>query len=166
MTVIARIDYLDAYDLASSHTVDVIAAIPDGLWDRAWPGVKTLREQLLHIALVRESICRQLAGEATAGLGAVFEAEPWRGGTADLLLAFGAHAARCRGLLERLDRSRPGESFRTPFGNRSTPRNYLRMMLLEEHHHRAQMTQLLRLAGIEPPPYPGQAWVELGVEQD
>ena len=163
--MVALIDYLDIFDLASSHTANVIAATPDELWDRRWPGLKSLREQLLHIALVRESICRQLAGEATARLGAVFETEAWRGGTADLLPAFDAHANRCRGLLERLDISRLDESFLTPFGNRSTPRNYLRMMLLEEHHHRAQMTQLLRLAGIEPPPYPGQAWVELGIEQ-
>ena len=55
--------------------------------------------------------------------------------------------------------------FTTPFGNRSTPRNYLRTMLLEEHHHRAQMTMAMRLAEIERPPYPGQAWLELGVDQ-
>ena len=40
------------------------------------------------------------------------------------------------------------------------------VMLLEEQHHRAQMTLLLRLGGAEPPPYPGQAWVELGVDQE
>jgi uncharacterized damage-inducible protein DinB len=39
-------------------------------------------------------------------------------------------------------------------------------MLLEEQHHRAQMTMALRLAGLEPPPYPGQAWVELDTDQD
>lgn len=157
---------LGVFDLATAHTGAVIAATPDGLWDRTWPGLKGLRDQLLHIALVRESICRQLAGEPTAGLGARFEEADWRGGTADLAGAFAAHAERCRGLLARLDGTDLDAPFTTPFGNRSTPRNYLRMMLLEEHHHRAQMTQVLRFAGLEPPPYPGRAWVELGVAQD
>lgn len=152
------------FDLATAHTTSMIAATPDAHWDQAPPGLKTMREQLLHLALVRESICRQLAGESTTGLGAVFETPEWRGGTAELKDAFEAHAARCRELLDRLhgDLDAP---FTTPFGNRSTPRNYLRAMLLEEHHHRAQMSQLLRLAGLEPPPYPGQAWLELGVDQ-
>lgn len=157
--------HLQTFDLATAHTSAVIEATPDELWDRAWPGVRTLREQVLHIALVRESICRQLAGEPTAGLGERFEEADWRGGTAQLGLAFAAHADRCRSFLAKLEETKFGTAFATPFGNRSTPRNYLRTMLLEEHHHRAQMTQLLRLAGIEPPPYPGQAWVELGVDQ-
>ncbi|MBS1766686.1 MAG: DinB family protein [Acidobacteria bacterium] len=153
-----------AFDLATAHTAAVLAATPDDHWDRTWPGLSTAREQLLHLALVRESICRQLAGEPTTGLGAAFETPDWRGGTDALKDAFGAHAHRCRDLLGRLhgDLDTP---FTTPFGNRSTPRNYLRTMLLEEHHHRAQMSQLLRLAGLEPPPYPGQAWLELGVDQ-
>ena len=158
-------DFLAAFNLASDHTAALVAATPDALWDRPWPGLRTLRAQLLHLALVRESICRQLAGEPTAGLGAIFETAAWRGGTMELQEAFEAHAARCRDLLGRV-RGDLGAPFTTPFGNRSTPRNYLRVMLLEEHHHRAQMSQLLRLAGVEPPPYPGQAWVELGVEQD
>ncbi|HEU4952219.1 MAG TPA: DinB family protein [Holophagaceae bacterium] len=156
---------LAAFELASRHTEAVLAAAPDGLWDRAWPGLPTFREQVLHLALVRESICRQLAGEPTAGLGARFEEAAWRGGSAGLTAAFEDHTARCRALLARLDPGALDAPFTTPFGNRSTPRNYLRAMLLEEQHHRAQMTQLLRLAGAEPPPYPGQAWVELGVDQ-
>ena len=159
-------DFLAAFNLASAHTAALVAVTPEGLWDRAWPGLRTLREQLAHLALVRESICRQLAGVPTAGLGAHFEAEAWRGGTAALQEAFDAHTARCRDLLARMDAVGLDASFTTPFGNRSTPGNYLRVMLLEEHHHRAQMSQLLRLAGLEPPPYPGQAWVELGVDQD
>lgn len=156
----------EAFDLATAHTAAVIAAAPESLWDRAWPGAPTFREQLLHLALVRESICRQLAGEPTVGLGAEFESPDWRGAGAGLAAAFAAHAARCRVLLARLETDSLDAPFTTPFGNRSTPRNYLRVMLLEEQHHRAQMTQLLRLAGAEPPPYPGQAWVELGVDQE
>lgn len=156
---------LAVFKLSTAHTAAVLAATPDELWDRVWPGLKTMREQLLHIALVRESICRQLAGEPTAGLGARFEEPDWRGGTARLETAFAAHADRCRTLLTDLDETRLDMPFATPFGNRSTPRNYLRTLLLEEHHHRAQMSQLLRLAGLEPPPYPGQAWLELGVDQ-
>lgn len=156
---------LGVFELATAHTAAVVAATPDALWDRTWPGLKTMREQLLHIALVRESICRQLAGEPTTGLGARFEGRAWQGGTPDLAAAFAAHAERCRALLARLDGTDLDAPFTTPFGNRSTPRNYLRTLLLEEHHHRAQMSQLLRLAGLEPPPYPGQAWVELGVDQ-
>ena len=154
-----------AHDLAAAHTAALLAATPDAHWDRPWPGLPTAREQLLHLALVRESICRQLAGEATAGLGAVFDSESWRGGTAALSSAFHEHAGRCRALLLKLDAASLDQPFMTPFGNRSTPRNYLRVLLLEEQHHRAQLSQLLRLAGLEPPPYPGQAWVELGVDQ-
>ena len=153
------------FELATAHTAAVVATVPDELWDRTWPGLRSLREQLLHIALVRESICRQLGGEATAGLGAIFETEAWRDGTAGLTAAFAAHADRCRALLMKVDEGALDTPFTTPFGNRSTARNYLRTMLLEEHHHRAQMTQVLRLAGLQPPPYPGQAWVELGVDQ-
>ena len=158
--------HLAPFDLSTGHTGAVIKTIPDALWDRSWDGVRTLREQLLHMALVRESICRQLAGEPTTGLGTIFEAPGWKEGTTSLESAFKEHSDRCRELLGRLNEGGLDTPFTTPFGNRSTPRNYLRMMLLEEHHHRAQMTQLLRLAGLEPPPYPGQAWVELGVEQE
>lgn len=155
-----------AFEIATAHTAAVLAATPDALWDEARPGLKTLREQLLHIALVRESICRQVAGEPTAGLGARFETPDWKGGTRELAGAFADHSERLRGLLARLDGTALDRPFITPFGNRSTPRTYLQMMVLEEQHHRAQMTQLLRLAGIEPPPYPGRSWVELGVAQD
>lgn len=157
---------LAAFELSTAHTATLIHATPDDAWDRAWPGLRTLREQLLHVALVRESICRHLAGEPTAGLGERFEASDWKGRTAEVNSAFAAHADRCRAALAKLDLATLDAPFTTPFGNRSTPRNYLRVMLLEEHHHRAQMSQLLRLAGYEPPPYPGQAWVELGIPQD
>lgn len=156
---------LDAYEVATAHTAALIRATPDEGWDRAWPGLRTMREQLLHLALVRESLCRQLAGEATAGLGARFESPEWRMGTEPLAAAFAAHADRCRVSLAQVDWAHLDVPFTTPFGNRSSPRNYLRILLLEEHHHRAQMSQLLRLAGFEPPPYPGQAWVELGIPQ-
>lgn len=157
---------LDAFELSTAHTAALIHATPNEVWDRAWPGLKTMRAQLVHLALVRESICRQLAGEPTTGLGERFETPDWRGGASDLSSAFTTHADRCRASLAKLDLTTLDAPFTTPFGNRSTPRNYLRVMLLEEHHHRAQMSQLLRLAGHEPPPYPGQAWVELGIPQD
>ena len=125
------------------------------------------RRRERHLALVRESICRCLAGESTAGLGATFDTEAWhRGGTIGLAEAFEAHSHRCRILLQRLEGTDLDRPFLTPFGNQSTPRNYLRMMLLEETHHRAQMSCLLRLSGLQPPDYPGQAWVELGIPQD
>lgn len=150
-----------AFEVNTAHTAAVIAAVPEGLWDRAPGGsASTLRHQLLHLALVRESICHALAGEDTAGLGPRFEPEAWRAPAA----AFAAHAERCRALLAAMkgDLDAP---FTTRFGNRSTPRNYLRCMLVEEVHHRAQMTCVLRLFGAEPPPFPGQAWVELGIDQ-
>jgi uncharacterized damage-inducible protein DinB len=151
-----------AFEISSAHTSAVIAATPEALWDVEVPGLKSLRSQLLHLALVRESICRQLAGAPTAGGGKVFEDPPWQGGTADLGAAFQAHVARCREHFGRME-GPLDLPFTTPFGNQSTPWNYLLILLLEEQHHRAQMTQILRLNGVEPPPYPGQAWVELGV---
>ena len=157
---------LEVHDLAAAHTLAVVRAVPEAaLWDRAPGGrMKTLRAQLVHLALVRESIARCLAGEETAGLGEIFEAEPWaHGGSEALAAAFEAHAARCRRLLERLRGADLEDPFVTRFGNRSTPGNYLRVMLLEETHHRAQMTAALRGFGLEPPDYPGQAWVELGL---
>src|SRR5690348_9738814 len=135
-----------AFEVATAHTAAVIAATPDALWDARQPNGKILRGELLHLALVRESICRQLAGEPTTGAGAVFEAEIWQGGTADLGTAFSAHADRCRALLARVGEAGLHTPFTTPFGNRSTPFNYLLAMLLEEQHHRAQMTMALRLA--------------------
>lgn len=159
---------LQVLDLATAHTLAVIGVVaPAEAWDRLpGTGLMTLRDQLRHIALVRESILRCLAKVDTSGLGATFDTPSWRkGGTPELVAAFGEHADRCRCLLEGL-RSRAGNSpFTTPFGNLSTPENYLRMLLLEETHHRAQMTMTLRLFGLTPPEYPGRAWVELGVDQ-
>lgn len=154
-----------AFELNSAHTLAVIRAIPDPAWDSPPGGsAATLRHQLLHLALVRESICRCLAGVDTAGLGATFETAAWRGPGPGLPAAFEAHIARCRAHLGTLaeDLDRP---FTTPFGNLSTPRNYLRCMLVEEVHHRAQMTAMMRVMGLEPPPFPGQAWVELDLPQ-
>jgi len=155
--------FLAAFEIATAHTAAVIAATPDALWDAVQPHQKTLRSELIHLSLVRESICRQLAGEATTGGGAVFETPTWQGGSAELGEAFRAHADRCRALLPRIDGAQLHTPFTTPFGNQSTPFNYLLVMLLEEQHHRAQMTMALRLAGVEPPEYPGQAWVQLGM---
>ena len=152
-----------AFEIATAHTAAVIAATPDALWDAVQHHGKTLRSELVHLSLVRESICRQLAGEPTTGGGAVFETGIWKGGSADLGEAFRAHAQRCRDLLARLDEAQLHAPFTTPFGNQSTPFNYLLVMLLEEQHHRAQMTMALRLAGLEPPEYPGREWVELGM---
>lgn len=159
-------DHREVLALATLHTASVIQAVPDGAWDRLpGPGLWSLRAQLVHLALVRESILRTLAGEPTAGLGATFEATEWTvGGTEALAAAFGAHADRCSVLLERLRTPDLDRPFETPFGNASTPRNYLRALLLEETHHRAQMTLTLRLLGGTPPTHPGQAWLELGVE--
>jgi uncharacterized damage-inducible protein DinB len=155
---------VEAFELNTAHTAAVIACVPGEFWDRVPGGsAATLRAQLLHLALVRESICRQVAGEPTAGLGATFEGPEW---TTDPVAAFAAHAARCRALLARVDWAALDAPFVTPFGNRSTARNYLRCMLVEEVHHRAQMTGLLRLFGVEPPPFPGREWVELGVPQE
>ena len=156
---------LPVHDLAAAHTLATIRATPDAFWDRLpGAGMRSLREQLRHIALVRESIARCLAGEDTSGLGATFETSTWLdGGREALATAFEAHAARCHDLLARLDPSALDRPFETRFGNRTTPRNYLRVMLLEETHHRAQMTCTQRLFGLEPPEYPGRAWVELNV---
>lgn len=155
------------FELATAHTLAVIRAVPAGAWDRIpAPGLPTLRDQLRHIALVRESIANCLAGVPTAGLGGTFETPDWTAGEGEALArAFEAHAERCRARLGALDFGNLDRPFRTPFGNRSTPRNYLRVMLLEETHHRAQMTFALRLFGCEPPEYPGRAWVELGISQ-
>lgn len=161
-------EFLLVFDLASAQTLAVIRAV-DGLepWDRSpGPGIWTLRDQLRHLALVRESMLRCLAGLATAGLGAVFETQAWcSGASPELATAFEAHVARCQGYLHSLEPQALDRPFTTPFGNLSSPRNYLRMMLLEETHHRAQMTMALRFFGLEPPEYPGRAWVELGIEQ-
>ncbi len=156
-----------AFELNSRHTLEVIRLIPDEVWDRLPGGsAETLRHQLLHLALVRESICRQLAGEPTTGLGVTFEAPEWHNNTPPLAEAFEAHTSRCRHLLERVRDEDLDVPFTTRFGNRSTPRNFLRSMLIEEVHHRAQMTVLLRLFGIDPPTFPGKAWVELGINQE
>ncbi len=156
-----------AFELNSGHTLAVIRAIPAEAWDRLPGGsAATLRAQLLHLALVRESICRALAGVDTAGLGATFEAPAWRGPGEDLAAAFEAHILRCLNLLAGLEASRLDTPFTTRFGNLSTPRNFLRSMLVEEVHHRAQMTAVMRLFGLVPPPFPGKAWVELGIPQN
>ena len=161
-------DFPAVFELATAHTLAVLRGVgADEAWDRApGHGIWSLREQLRHIALVRESILRCLSGLETTGLGATFETEAWtRGHTEALAEAFEAHAQRCRVLLAGMDPALLDRPFTTPFGNQSTPRNYLRMLLLEETHHRAQMTMALRLFGLEPPEYPGRAWVELGVDQ-
>jgi uncharacterized damage-inducible protein DinB len=156
-----------AFELNSRHTLEVVRLVPDDAWDRLPGGsAETLRHQLLHLALVRESICRQLAGESTAGLGTTFEAPEWHNNTSPLAEAFDAHTGRCRDLLARVKDEDLDTPFVTRFGNRSTPRNFLRSMLIEEVHHRAQMTVVLRLFGIEPPAFPGKAWVELGISQE
>lgn len=157
------------FDLASAQTAAVIAQVPSAAdWDRpGCDGLPTLRDQLRHLALVRESILCTLAGEDTAGLGQRFETEPWLKGDGPALgEAFGAHTRRCRHLLSRVDPATLDRPFPTPFGNLTTPKNYLRMMLLEETHHRAQMIQALRILGLEPPEYPGRAWVELGISPE
>ncbi|HJV91777.1 MAG TPA: DinB family protein [Holophagaceae bacterium] len=157
---------LAAFELNSAHTLAVIRRIPPTAWDRLPGGsAATLRDQLLHLTLVRESICRALAGADTSGLGETFESPEWRHPEADLSAAFEAHILRCLELLATLDAGRLDAPFTTRFGNRSTPRNFLRAMLVEEVHHRAQMTGVMRLFGLEPPPFPGQGWVELGVPQ-
>jgi len=160
---------LRPFGVATAHTAAVIHAVPgtdSRLWDlHPVPHLKTLREQLAHIALLRESIICTLTNRDPKALKTVFEAEPWtgRGGTAELLHAWDLHTRRCQIMLADLHTSDLGRPFQTEFGNVSTPENYLRLMLLEETHHRAQMILMLRLFKLDAPDFPGRAWAELNM---
>lgn len=160
---------LRPFGVATAHTAAVIRSIPlerSPLWDeRPDPSVKTLREQLAHIALIRESIICTLTNRAPEALKPIFAAEPWilGGGSAELLQAWDLHTRRCQIMLADLHTSDLGKPFQTEFGNVSTPENYLRLMLLEETHHRAQMILLLKLFQLDPPDFPGRAWAELNM---
>lgn len=160
---------LRPFGVATAHTAAVIRAVPDSefhLWDlHPVPHLKTLREQLAHIALIRESIICTLTNRDPESLKKVFESEPWRGagGTAELMQAWDLHTRRCQIMLADLHTVDLGKPFQTEFGNVSTPENYLRLMLLEETHHRAQMILLLRLFHLDTPDFPGRAWAELNM---
>ena len=160
---------LRAFGVATAHTAAVIRAVPAEefwLWDlRPSPNLKTLREQLTHIALIRESIICTLTNRDPEALKTVFEAEPWSSGgdTAELLQAWDLHTRRCQIMLADLHTADLGKPFQTEFGNVSTPENYLRLMLLEETHHRAQMILMLRQFELDPPDFPGKAWAELNM---
>ena len=160
---------LRPFGVATAHTAAVIRAVPEAesrLWDlHPVPHLKTLREQLAHIVLIRESIICTLTNRDPEALKTVFDAEPWSGGggTADLLQAWDLHTRRCQIMLADLHTADLGKPFQTEFGNVSTPENYLRLLLLEETHHRAQMILMLRLFQLETPDFPGRAWAELNM---
>ena len=160
---------LRPFGVATAHTAAVIRAVPEAdlrLWDlRPLPHLKSLREQLAHLALVRESTLCTLTNRDPATLRALFEDEPWsgRGGTAAILKAWEDHTRRCQFMLADLRTRDLAEPFQTGFGNVATPENYLRLMLLEETHHRAQMIFMLRLFQLEAPDFPGRAWAELNL---
>lgn len=160
---------LRPFGVATAHTTAVIRAVPEGdlrLWDlRPLPHVKSLREQLAHLALVRESTLCTLTDRDPAALRPRFEAEPWSGGggSGALLRAWEEHTRRCQFMLADLRTRDLTQPFQTGFGNVSTPENYLRLMLLEETHHRAQMILMLRIFQLEAPDFPGRAWAELNL---
>ncbi len=160
---------LRPFGVATAHTAAVIHAVPDSeahLWDfRPSPNVKTLRELLAHIALIRESVICTLTNRDPAALKTIFESGVWvgEGATEELSRAWELHTRRCQIMLADLHTSDLGKPFQTEFGNVSTPENYLRLMLLEETHHRAQMILLLRLFELEAPDFPGRAWAELNM---
>lgn len=163
-------DGLRPYGISTAHTRAVIASVPEtrpDIWDKRWDyGVRTLREQLAHLALVRESTLTTLTKGNPNLLAAIYGEAPWIGGsgrTADLLLAWDLHSQTCENLMMNLRQDALDAPFVTEFGNVSKPANYLRLMLLEETHHRAQMILQLRLLGLDPPDFPGRAWAELGV---
>ena len=160
---------LRPFGVATAHTAAVIRAVPVSetrLWDlRPTPQFKTLREQLVHIVLIRESIICTLTNRDPEALKIIFEAEPWSsgGGTTELLQAWDLHTRRCQIMLADLHTADLWKPFQTEFGNVSTPENYLRLMLLEETHHRAQMILVQRLFHLETPDFPGRAWAELNM---
>jgi uncharacterized damage-inducible protein DinB len=160
---------LRPFGVATAHTAAVIRAVPSEesqFWDlRPSPNIQTMREQLAHIALLRESVICTLTNRDPEALKTVFEAEPWSGGggTTELLQAWDLHTRRCQIMLADLHTADLGRFFQTEFGNVSTPENYLRLMLLEETHHRAQMILMLRLFELDPPEFPGRAWAELNM---
>ncbi len=160
---------LRPFGVATAHTAAVIRCVPDEevrAWDvRALPVLRTLREQLTHLALVRESIVMTLTQRDPKSLKVIYDAEPWSGGggTAQLIQAWEEHTRRCQLMLADLNTANLSKPFQTEFGNVSTPENYLRLMLLEETHHRAQMILLLRMYQLDPPEFPGRAWGELNL---
>lgn len=160
---------LRPFGVATAHTAAVIRAVPEAevrLWDlHPVSQLKTLREQLAHIALIRESIICTLTNRDPEALKAIFADEPWSAGegTAALLQAWDLHTRRCQIMLADLNTADLQKPFQTEFGNVSTPENYLRLMLLEETHHRAQMILLLRLFQLDAPDFPGRAWAELNM---
>ena len=119
-----------------------------------------------HLALVRESTLTSLTKGSAGLLAAIYGEAPWIAGTgktADLLFAWDLHSQTCESLLMNVRQDQLDLPFVTEFGNVSKPANYLRLMLLEETHHRAQMILQLKLLGLDPPDFPGRAWAELGV---
>lgn len=160
---------LRPFGVATAHTEAVIRAVPDSdppLWDiHPLPHLKSLREQLAHLALIRESVISTLTKRDPKSLKDTFDSEPWTGtGSTDALLqAWEEHTRRCQIMLADLHTADLTKPFQTEFGNVSTPENYLRLMLLEETHHRAQMILMLRMFQVEPPDFPGRAWAELSV---
>jgi uncharacterized damage-inducible protein DinB len=160
---------LRPFGVATAHTAAVIRAVPEEqsrLWDlRPSPPLQTLREQLSHIVLIRESIICTLTNRDPEALKAMIDAEPWSGGggTTEILQAWDLHTRRCQIMLADLHTADLGKPFHTEFGNVSSPENYLRLMLLEETHHRAQVILLLRLFHLNPPDFPGRAWAELNM---
>ena len=163
-------DGLRPFGISTAHTRAVIASVPEtrpDIWDKRWDyGVRTLREQLAHLALVRESTLTTLTKGNPNLLAAIYGEAPWIAGsgrTSDLLLAWDLHSQTCESLMMNVRQDALDVPFVTEFGNVSKPSNYLRLMLLEETHHRAQMILQLRLLGLDPPEFPGRAWAELGV---
>ncbi len=70
----------------------------------------------------------------------------------------------CAGI-EQISWDELDKPFRTHFGNLSTARNYLTIVLQEEIHHRGQMILIARLYGLTPPETPYEELAEMDVAQ-
>ena len=158
------------FEIQKNYTATTLAVFNDETLNKApVNGFRTVAELAAHCIIVRESCIGAILADDSiiADLKVRFpHSEQIPAITLIGLLDIWRESWRIfRAGLDRIDWGKLDSPFKTHFGNYSTTRNYLSLILQEEIHHRGQMILICRLFGLTPPKAPYNEIAELGVEQ-
>lgn len=158
------------FEIQEEYTRATLKSFTDlVLHKRPVAGFRTVAELTAHCIIVRESSLASILADSSIlkNLKSRFpNGEEIPAVTLEDLLELRrkSFATFCAGL-KRFNWETLDKPFRTYFGNSSTARNYLTLILQEEIHHRGQILLICRLFGLTPPEAPYRELAELGVPQ-
>jgi uncharacterized damage-inducible protein DinB len=143
--------FLPLYEIVHDVAIGMVEAMPEEYIDfRPAPGIRSFREQLVHIASVERAMALGAAGQGWEFEASGYRPEDFIGRTVlwNLLLQTRDEVIS---LARSISFHRLHTTIPTPWGFEATPAQILILMRDHTNNHNGKLSVYLRLVGPEPP---------------